>query len=85
MMQVFRENVGKSRYFRKKFLSEMFDWVLKTPLGIVGAAFLARYFCKGYIVNDGLTALGAFLKTKTFGWALVGIGRFIRLRRYLKK
>lgn len=63
----------------------MFDWVLKTPLGIVRAIFLARNFCKGYTVNDGLTALGAFLKTKAFGWALVWIGHFIGLRRYLKK
>ena len=63
----------------------MFDWVLKTPLGIVRAIFLARNFCKGYTVNDGLTALGALLKTKAFGWALVWIGHFIGLRRYLKK
>ena len=77
MMKIFCKNicwVKAIHYFRQKVLPEMFDWVLKTSLGIIRAAFLARSFCKAYTVNDGLTALGASLKTKAFmGGPLFGL------------
>ena len=36
-------------------------------------------------VNDRLSALGAYLKTKAFGWELVRTGCLIRSGRLLKK
>ena len=71
----------KSCYFSKKVLPEIFEWFLKTPPGIVRAAFLARSFCKAYTANDVLSAPAASLKTKAFGWVLVWIGRLIGLGR----
>ena len=37
-----------------------------------------------HTVNDQLSALGAYLKTKAFGWALIWIGHLIRAGRLSK-